>query len=166
MSKSSTVFNIPLLLAYLLGFSALILVIGARFGKPLVLVEAKSVHIFLSILGVPNLLLGNMVYLPDERLSFEITWQCSGMFSISLYTVVYLVFPRVRRNVAGWLFGASLLYLANFLRIVIAIYLYHRFGEGSFSFFHYTLGPALMFGIVVLLLGDLLVRGLKEKRQN
>ncbi|WP_456453473.1 archaeosortase family protein ArtF [Thermococcus sp.] len=165
MSKNSTVLNVLLLLSYLLGFSLLVLVLGARFGRPLVLIEAKNVHIFLHILGVPNVLLGDMVYLPNERLSFEITWQCSGMFSISLYTIVYLTFPRIRRDVKGWMFAASVLYLFNLMRVVIAIYIYHRFGEYPFSFFHYTLGPAIMFGIVVSLLGGLLVKSLKN-RQN
>lgn len=164
MNKNSTVFNLLLLLVYLLGFSLIILVLGARFGRPLVLIEAGNVHVFLSILNVPNVLLGSMIYLPEERLSFAITWQCSGMFSISLYTIVYLTFPQIRRDIKGWMFGISTLYLFNLTRIVIAIYLYHRFGEYLFSFFHYTLGPALMFGIVVSLLGDLLVKSLKTGR--
>jgi len=166
MKRNSLAFGILQLIGYLLLFSILILVIGTKFGGPLVRIEAKNVHVLLKVLGVPNTLMGNIVYLPEERLSFEITWQCSGMFSISLYTIVYLTFPGIRRNPWEWLFGVSVLYLANFLRVVTSILLYHHFGEEVFSFFHYILGPALMFGVVVLLLGDLLVKSLRERRQN
>ncbi|ACS33765.1 archaeosortase family protein ArtF [Thermococcus gammatolerans] len=166
MKRNSLAFGILQLLGYLLVFSIMILVIGAKFGDPLVKMEAKNIHVMLRILRVPNILLGNMVYLPEERLSFEITWQCSGMFSISLYTVVYLTFPRIRRNLWEWFFGVSVLYVVNFFRVLTSILLYHHMGEEVFSLFHYILGPAMMFGVVVLLLGDLLVKSLKERRQN
>lgn len=164
MKRGSVIFNLLLLLGYLIGFSIIVLIIGAKFGMPLILIEAKNVHVFLDYLGVSNVLLGNMVYLPDERLAFEITWQCSGTFTLSLYTLVYLAFPRIRRDIGEWLFGASVIYLLNLLRVVTAIYLYHRFGEGAFNLFHYTVGPAILFGAVVILLGRLLVKSLKAQQ--
>ncbi|ASI99370.1 archaeosortase family protein ArtF [Thermococcus celer] len=164
MKRDSVIFNLLLLLGYLIGFSIVVLVIGAKFGKPLVLIEAKNVHALLSFLGVSNTLLGNMIYLPGERLAFEITWQCSGTFTLSLYTAVYLAFPRIRRNVREWIIGASVIYLLNLLRVAIAIYLYHRSGEGVFNLFHYTIGPAILFGAVVILLGRLLVKSLRAQQ--
>jgi len=117
----------------------------------------------LTALGIPNVLMGTTIYLPRQGVSFQITWQCSGMFSMSLYTILYLTFPRVRKNVFRLVFGLSVIYIVNLLRIAIAIYLYDTFGEDVFSIFHYTIGPIILFLVVVLLLGDLIYRQLTEQ---
>jgi len=160
MKRNSIILNLVLLVVYFAFFSLLILLLGSRFGESLIRIETQNIHVFLEILGVPNVLLGNMVYLPSDRLSFEITWQCSGMFSISLYTIIYLSLPGIRKDIISWIFGVSFLYILNLLRIVAAVYLYHHFGENAFSFFHYVLAPAVMFGVVIILLGYLLVKNL------
>lgn len=162
LQKDGTIFNIVVLFSYLLLFSVLILIVGSKLGGPLTRIEASNVHRFLEWVGIGNVLMGNMIYLPGEGLSFEITWQCSGTFSITLYTVVYLLLPRIRRDFWGWFFGSAVLYFTNFLRVVSIIYVYQRFGERMFLLFHYVIGPSIMFTMVVILLGVALLRGLKS----
>jgi len=154
------------LLLYIVAVSVVTLFLGVRFGGPLLMIEARNIHFLLNLLGVENVLIGTLIYIPSLKLAFQITWQCSGMFSMSLYTVVFLTFPGIRREVFRWLFGLAVIYLANILRIVVAIYLYNAYGEGAFSTFHYTVGPILMFAIVVFLLGDLLYKGLQDRGQK
>jgi len=162
VDKDNVIVRILIIATYFLVLSVLVLVIGAQFGRPLIVVEAENIHVFLSLLGIQNVLLGTGLYIPADRLTFQITWQCSGMFSISLYTLIYLLLPGVRRDVKGWAFGVSFIYLANLLRIVTAIYVYHYFGLRAFTFFHYDVGPVMMFSLVVLLIGDALLRSLRR----
>ncbi|ASJ01196.1 archaeosortase family protein ArtF [Thermococcus gorgonarius] len=140
--------------------TVVVMVLGVKFGGPLIKVEASNIHGLLSIVGIQNTLLGNIIYLPSERVAFEITWQCSGMFSIALYTVVYSVIPKLRRHFREYIFGVSTIYLLNLARIFLAIYLYYTLGEGAFSLFHYTIGPLLMFTVVVLLLANAFMKSL------
>ncbi len=166
MGKREGLLRILAILAYILVVSVVLLLLGMKIGRPLVLVEVQNVHHILSLLGVPNVPMGTMIYIPGINLSFRITWQCSGMFSMSVYTIVYLTFPGIRKDVFRWLLGVSVLYIVNLMRIAVAIYLYVVSGERAFSLFHYTVGPILMFVVMVLLLGDVMSRRLKEVGQS
>ncbi|MDV3103961.1 archaeosortase family protein ArtF [Thermococcus waiotapuensis] len=141
--------------------TVVVMVLGVKYGGPLIKVEAANIHSLLSMVGIENALAGNMIYLPGERMTFEITWECSGMFSILLYTVVYFAIPKLRRHLWEYLIGVSVIYLLNLGRIFLAIYAYHTFGEGAFSLLHYTIGPLLMFTVVVLLLASAFVKSLR-----
>lgn len=165
MRKNTTASSILKLLAYLTLLSIIILVVGGWVGKPLALVEAENIHTILTLLGTPNLRLGDTIYLPQDKLAFQITWQCSGMFSITLYTLAFLTFPRIRRGVKEWIYGVSILYLINLARMVAAIELYRDLGERAFNIFHYTIGPLILFTAVVILLSHILLRGLRRGQQ-
>jgi len=158
--RSLKIPELAIFIASLIVSTVIVMILGVKFGEPLIEVEASNIHSFLSMVGVENVLIGNMIYLPDERVTFEVTWQCSGMFSIILYTVVYYMIPKLRRHPKEYLFGASVIYLLNLGRVFLAIYLYHTLGEGAFSLFHYTIGPLLMFTVVVLLLASAFLRSL------
>lgn len=166
MRRDSSAFNILVLIAYLILLAIVILVVGGVIGRKLALIEAGNVHIILRLLGTRNILLGDTIILPEDKLAFQITWQCSGMFSISLYTLAFLTFPRIRRRVKEWVYGVSILYLVNLARIVGAIEIYRGLGEGAFNIFHYTIGPIILFTVVVLLLSHLLLKGLRAQQDS
>ncbi len=158
--RSLKIPELTIFITSLIVSTVVVMMLGVKLGEPLIKVEASNIHGFLSMVGVENVLIGNMVYLPNERVTFEITWQCSGIFSIVLYTVVYFMIPKLRGHFKEYLFGVSTIYLLNLGRVFLAIYLYHTFGEGVFSLFHYTIGPLLMFTAVVLLLASAFLRSL------
>ena len=159
--RSSKIPELAIFIVSLVVSTVVVMILGVKFGGPLIKVEASNVHSFLSMVGVENVLVGNMIYLPEERVAFEITWQCSGMFSIVLYTVVYYMIPKLRGHFGEYLFGVSTIYVLNLGRVFLAIYLYHTLGERAFSLFHYTMGPILMFAAVVLLLASAFLRSLE-----
>jgi archaeosortase family protein ArtF len=158
--------NVLILLIYLAVFPVVTLLIGSAVGKPLTRIEASNIHLLLRTFGIDNYLIGGQIYLPTDRVSFEITWQCSGAFSMTLYTLIYLFLPGLKKKPLEWLFGVSTLYIANIFRVFFSIYLYHRFGEGAFSTFHYTIGPILLFLLVVILIAHAFLLGLRSSEKS
>nr|WP_238982022.1 archaeosortase family protein ArtF [Thermococcus sp. 2319x1] len=153
-------------MVYLTVFPVVTLLIGFAVGKPLTRIEASNIHLLLGTFGIDNYLIGKQVYLPTDRISFEITWQCSGTFSMTLYTLIYLFLPGLKKKPLEWLFGVSTLYIANIFRVFFSIYLYHRFGKGAFNTFHYTIGPILLFLLVVFLIANAFLLGLRSSGKS
>ncbi len=147
-------------------FPIVTLLIGFAVGKPLTRIEASNMHLLLKIFGVENYLIGEQIYIPADRVSFEITWQCSGTFSMTLYTLIYLFLPGLKKKPMEWLFGVSTIYIANILRVFSSIYLYHKFGEGTFNTFHYTIGPILLFLLVIVLIAHAFLLGLRSSTKS
>ncbi|ASJ07322.1 archaeosortase family protein ArtF [Thermococcus pacificus] len=154
--------NLLILAAYLTVFPIVTLLIGFAVGKPLIRIEASNIHLLLETFGIENHLVGGQIYVPADRMSFEITWQCSGAFSMTLYTLIYLLLPGLKKKPMEWLFGVSAIYIANILRVFFSIYLYYEFGEGAFNTFHYTVGPILLFLLVVILIAHVFLLGLRS----
>jgi archaeosortase family protein ArtF len=154
--------NVLTLGIYLTFFPLITLLIGSIVGEPLTRVEASNIHVLLETFGVKNYLIGNQLYIPTDRISFEIMWQCSGAFSITLYTLIYLFLPRLRRRLMEWVFGISVIYIANIIRVFVSLYLYHVAGIGAFNAFHYTIGPIVLFIIVIGLIAHAFLLGLKS----
>lgn len=153
------------MLLYIALISLAILILGVKLGRPLIVVEAENIHTLLSLLGVPNSIAGDTIYL-REGLAFQVTWQCSGMFTLTVYTVAFLAIPRIRGKVGEWLFGASLIYLANLARMIAAILAYRYFGADAFNLVHYMVGPIVLFILLVLILGTLIAKSLRETTQR
>ncbi|MBC7108886.1 MAG: archaeosortase family protein ArtF [Methanomassiliicoccales archaeon] len=158
--------NVLILVVYLTVFPIVTLLIGSVIGKPLTKIEASNINFLLKAFGIENYLIGNQIYIPADRMSFEITWQCSGVFSMTLYTLIYLLLPGLKRKPIEWMFGVSTIYIVNILRVFFSIYLYHRVGEGVFNLFHYTIGPILLFLLVVLLVAHAFLLGLKSSGES
>ncbi len=146
----------------LLAALLIVLLIGVFLGDLLVRIEASDIVCILRCLGIKVAKMGNILVF--DHAAFAIAWECSGLFTIALYTSLIISLPRLgyRDKLLYLVLGCSLIYLINLLRILASIVSYIFFGEPGLNTIHYVVGPIVLYATMLIIWGFVLRRVLSK----
>jgi len=115
----------------------------------------NSVAFMLQLSGITHYTAGNIIaiHLRSEWTAVRISWECSAVVSITIFTGLVLGFPHVKakNRIAGLVLGYSAIFLGNVLRIFLILYLSHSFPSFSYTFFHDFFGQPLSFLLMTII---------------
>lgn len=86
-------------------------------------------------------------------LNMSITYQCSGVIELLVFSSLALFFPFISylRKIYVLVFGNLFLFICNVIRILFIIFVVRIVGVDAFEFTHMVLGRILFFGLTVIL---------------
>jgi len=111
---------------------------------------ASCVGLVLTLLGQTVSVSGQTVSVQDG-MSFQIIYQCSGLFLMAIYTAAVLAYPAtLREKGLGLLVGLPLLFLANLVRLAL-LGIIGKFFPQFFELSHEYLWQGIFIVFVLLL---------------
>ena len=111
---------------------------------------ATCVGVVLKLLGQSVSVSGQVVSV-QNWMSFQIIYQCSGLFLMAIYTAAVLAYPaRLREKGLGLLIGLPALFLANLVRLAL-LGIIGRFWPQYFDLSHEYLWQGIFIVFVLLL---------------
>ena len=142
------------------------LLLGITYERELTSLEAENVMTILRLSGVEGWRMGNNIVakVRGRWVPFTVTLECSGLLSLAVYLALVVGMPKMglRARLFNALFGISLLYLANMLRIYGAIIGYYVAGTQGLNIVHYVLGPLALYTLILVLWASTLRGAMKS----
>lgn len=120
------------------------------FVKYVALAYAKSVGLFLQMVKVPVLIMGDAI--GDMNFAVSIKNGCDGIEAMAILLFAILVYPTSWNNrIKGFLIGAACLILLNFIRI-ISLYFIGTHVPSLFEVMHVSVWQAIFILVPLLII--------------
>lgn len=122
---------------------------NAWIADPLNRFTAGATGLFLSLFGIPVAV--NAVEISHAGFSIKIILECTAIHIILLFFSFVSAYPATgKQKMLGLLFGVPILFLANFLRIVV-IFVLGLHSKTLFQYTHVFIGQIFMVLLLILL---------------
>ena len=120
--------------------------------KPIPEVTVWVMEKILNFIHIPTVPYGNLFVVTINGVNriFNLSGECAGIILFTVFLFGTFIIPdfKIRDRLISLLF-LPLIFLGNTLRILIDIIIANKFSLASSTFFHDTIGQAIIFGIAI-----------------
>ena len=141
------------------GFTLLVVLTAEYFGLDQIMVNIASFHssLLAKTLGIPNEILSQgrimLTSKAGENIILKIGIECSAILEATVLVALVVFYPAFRRRqkLLKIIFGLSLTYVINILRMFIIVFITFTYGSGAIYIAHALIGRFFFFIAAIIL---------------